>query len=176
MPDCLENQPDSIALALLPLRLQTATEADLPVTGLSMGSLTRNASHVRVQRLAGEPAFGDVILFRTQQQLVAHRVISIRRRDEQILTKGDACPTADPPVAKDTILGKVIGTLVHGQLTIPMRLRAPWCRILAINSRLQHQYRSRWPRLGRSLDPFRFLNRLLERSTQWKHIPSDPTY
>lgn len=160
---------DPLALAMLPLRLAANAVTDLPVTGLSMGSLTRNASHLRIQKIEHAPRFGTVILYITSGKLVAHRIIGRSRGQGLIIAKGDACPQADRPIRTDQVLGQVMAVIVDGHPVIPMRLSLFWSFVLAVNSVLQHHYRKGFPRISRRLDFFRVFNQLLERIEQWIH-------
>lgn len=49
---------------------------------------------------------GEIVLFRSGAQLVAHRVVG-RHRDGRLITKGDSRLIFDPPVRADDIVGVV---------------------------------------------------------------------
>ena len=52
---------------------------------------------------------GDVVVFQSGNMLVVHRVTAID--GDSVTTQGDANNTADAPVPKDAVKGKVIATL-----------------------------------------------------------------
>ena len=54
-------------------------------------------------------AVGDVVVFQSGNMLVVHRVIAID--GDNVTTQGDANNTADAPVSKALVKGKVIATL-----------------------------------------------------------------
>ena len=55
--------------------------------------------------------FADIILYRTEKAVIAHRVVSRQktvRATKAFLVRGDAAKDHDEPVAEDQILGKVV--------------------------------------------------------------------
>jgi len=54
---------------------------------------------------------GDIILYRLQDNFIAHRIVNIKESDRSELTfilKGDASIACDGPVKTEQVLGKVI--------------------------------------------------------------------
>jgi signal peptidase len=54
---------------------------------------------------------GDIILYRFQNDFIAHRIVNIEERDGCGLTfilRGDASVTSDAPVKPEQVLGKVV--------------------------------------------------------------------
>jgi len=53
---------------------------------------------------------GDVIVFRSVNKMIAHRIISIRKKNSQvkILTKGDSLGFFDKPMTEERYIGKII--------------------------------------------------------------------
>ena len=55
------------------------------------------------EALQRPPCRGDVLVFRSAQALVVHRVIATR----PLRLRGDNCLASDPPLSEDAILGRV---------------------------------------------------------------------
>ena len=51
---------------------------------------------------------GDVVVFRSNQKILAHRLIQIDKTNDIYLTRGDFCQKMDNPLSRSEILGKVI--------------------------------------------------------------------
>jgi signal peptidase len=54
---------------------------------------------------------GDIILYRFQNGLIAHRIVNIEERNGcglAFILRGDACTSCDSPVKMQQILGKVV--------------------------------------------------------------------
>ena len=74
---------------------------------------------------------GDIILYRANGSLIAHRVRRIKKMnkgtfktcaDWSFIFKGDACPNCDEPVNVEQILGKVISIERNGDIVDPYGL------------------------------------------------------
>jgi hypothetical protein len=110
-----------------------------------MKPLVPSGSKVRFSP-AGDLALGDIVLARIPGDLlVAHRVIALD--SDRVWTKGDACRTADGPVARRSILARAVR--VEGRIPVPLSTR--WMRLLglALNRfypRLVASYRALFPR------------------------------
>jgi signal peptidase I len=76
---------------------------------------------------------GDIIVFRTDRSLVAHRVLGWvpSRRGARILTRGDHCASHDGLVAPDRVLGRLDARVGSGD-----RLRSFAAFLVAILVRL----------------------------------------
>ncbi len=74
---------------------------------------------------ADDVALGDVVVFRRDSTLVAHRLIGRRREGGRLImkTKGDILPGPDAPVAAERIIGRVVATEHDGR-----RRRFDTCR------------------------------------------------
>jgi hypothetical protein len=89
---------------------------DIPITGGSMGASLPDGTLVRVALGDGATcSAGDVVVFRQQEDIVAHRALA-RARDPRI-TRGDARLAPDQPVSFARVLGRVTG-VVAGRITI----------------------------------------------------------
>ena len=58
---------------------------------------------------AQEVEEGDIVVFQQEGSLLIHRVV--RKDGETLVTKGDANDAPDPPIRKDAIKGKAVGSL-----------------------------------------------------------------
>src|SRR5581483_11098755 len=54
-------------------------------------------------------AIGELVLFKRYERLFAHRVV--RRGAGWLVTRGDAVPGCDPPIAESEVLGVVTGII-----------------------------------------------------------------
>ena len=50
---------------------------------------------------------GEVVIARRGERLVAHRLVSFS--GPLAITRGDACPHADPPIPVGLLIGRVVG-------------------------------------------------------------------
>ena len=80
----------------------------------------------------GEPAPGDVLLCRTGDRLVLHRLIGVDTsgRAVRFILRGDAARRPDPPVDKDDVLGRVVAVRRRRAARL-IRRRLGWARRLA---------------------------------------------
>ena len=73
---------------------------------------------------------GDIVLYRHEYGVVAHRVINIKKTQPSIVSpqhyftlRGDAAPKDDDPVISNQILGKVVSLVRNGRPLDPYCLR-----------------------------------------------------
>jgi signal peptidase I len=80
--------------------------------GLSMHPTIRDGEPVTVEPIeASRVKRGDIILYKTERGLVAHRVVRIERGgdgDRVFYLRGDASTSGDAPVMAEQILGRVV--------------------------------------------------------------------
>ena len=145
MPDARSATPPpaapggaSLALAELFLRdldrfesagKQLAREnrsVDIPITGGSMGASLPDGTLVRVALGDGATcAAGDVVVFRQQEDIVAHRALACVR--DYLITRGDARLAPDQPVSFARVLGRVTGVVAaRNTLEPPGMARRRW--------------------------------------------------
>jgi len=90
--------------------------------------------------------WGDIILYRSDMGVTAHRLIRFETRDgsaARLVLRGDAPGSPDEPVLPRQVLGKVIGVQRGGRLVDPYSWRAMVYRTALLSgSRLK-----RWIRL-----------------------------
>ncbi|MGD8522437.1 MAG: signal peptidase I [Desulfobacterales bacterium] len=79
---------------------------------------------------------GDIILYKSEEKLIAHRVISIKEisipNQYSLILRGDAAYSYDEPVYADQILGKVIAIERNGRSINPYSIKhklSCWARI-----------------------------------------------
>jgi len=101
---------DNVLEIALDLCRRTKGQRYIPITGHSMYPLIREGDQVLV--LLGWTGIqrGDVIVFRREGVLIAHRVMSIDKTDagHVLITKGDNVPYFDPPLNDNQIVGRVL--------------------------------------------------------------------
>lgn len=96
----------SLTIDLLTESLRRNGRVEFRVRGGSMRPLLRNGDLLTVQpAVINQLAVGDVAVFSRAGKLFVHRVI--RMSPSSLLTKGDAFPEADTPVAQHELLGRV---------------------------------------------------------------------
>ncbi len=65
---------------------------------------------------ASDVKLGDIVLYRSERGLIAHRVVEIASRDARIFRlRGDASLSCDRPVAAEQILGRVVRVHRNGR-------------------------------------------------------------
>ncbi|HXH05841.1 MAG TPA: S24/S26 family peptidase, partial [Vicinamibacterales bacterium] len=78
--------------------------------GDSMAPAIEDGDDVIVAPVA-DPAPGDILLCRSGDRLVVHRLIASEGSDgaRRFILQGDAVPRPDPPVDRADVLGRVVG-------------------------------------------------------------------
>lgn len=62
---------------------------------------------------SSQVAEGEIVLFRRERRLFAHRIVRNEARD--ILTRGDSMAAPDSPVERDEVLGRVASIIRNGK-------------------------------------------------------------
>jgi 2-polyprenyl-3-methyl-5-hydroxy-6-metoxy-1,4-benzoquinol methylase len=95
---------------------------------------------IRPARVA-EIGIGDIIVHRTGQRLVAHRLIKKKKVDGFLffITKGDYLSSPDPPISASQLLGKVV-SIERGSRIIQLdtSFQRHWSWVLALTSPWLH--------------------------------------
>jgi hypothetical protein len=106
--------------------LREGLDVRLRLDGWSMKPLVPSGSVLRFSG-CGEPSIGDIVLARlSNDTLVAHRVVALG--PGWVCTKGDACATADVPLARENVLAKAVR--LEGKISLPMS--NSWMRALGL--------------------------------------------
>lgn len=122
---------------------------DIPITGGSMGAALPNGSIARIRLSDGSTCkLGDVVVFRLDEKLVAHRVIHIRA--PFLVTRGDARVAPDPPIP----FSRVLGRMIEPPSMVARSWRARVADVFAMGStiallRVSPSLATRWTRLLR---------------------------
>ena len=113
--------------AILEFRAERRRRSRCYITGNSMAPLIRHGDRLEIDHDPGELRPGDVVVFRREGALVAHRLIRCDRigPGERLVTRGDGCAALDPPVARSQVIGRV--TRVWGPER-SLALESPWWR------------------------------------------------
>jgi len=103
----------------LDLWRQAGKRSIISITGGSMVPLVLHGDQVLVSHGLNGLRTGDLIVFRQSDQVIAHRIIRIRRYggDLVFVTKGDNSLRPDPFVNPEEIIGRVVG-IVHNHRII----------------------------------------------------------
>jgi hypothetical protein len=108
-------------------------EVRLQVTGASMLPYVWPGDVVTIQRRdSAELRPGQIVLYRRDEKLVAHRVKFIL--GDRLITQGDSVPHCDSPVSASEVIGQLVDILRNGRRISPEPLF--WQR--AISPILQH--------------------------------------
>jgi signal peptidase I len=87
--------------------------------GRSMQPAIAEGEAITVERIsAGEVKIGDIILYRAERSVIAHRVEKIGRDRDRVtflLLRGDASEDCDDPVLPAQVLGKVVAVDREGR-------------------------------------------------------------
>lgn len=109
--------PGHVLEAVLDVWGQAGEQHFIPITGNSMLPLIRDGDHVLVAHGCAGVRRGDVVVFRRESRLIAHRVLRIYGGDAlemgkghrpSFVTKGDHAPQFDSPLSADEIVGRVL--------------------------------------------------------------------
>jgi signal peptidase I len=108
--------------------LRSSGELKLQVTGWSMLPTVWPGDVLMIDRVGGdEVSEGDIVLFLRDRRLFVHRVVArdALRQDSSgskyVATRGDSMSTADLPVAKSDLLGRVSSILHRGKWIAPRK-------------------------------------------------------
>lgn len=93
--------------AALDVWSQAGKQHFVAVTGRSMLPLIRDGDRVLITHSAGGVRRGDVILFRREGMLIAHRVLQSCEAGSTFVTKGDNAFDLDPTLNAREIVGRV---------------------------------------------------------------------
>jgi hypothetical protein len=82
-------------------------EAWIGLDGWSMAPALRPGDRLRVEPFgAAPPSAGEVVVARRGARLVTHRLRSLA--SGRAITRGDGCLRADPPIAVEALVGRVV--------------------------------------------------------------------
>lgn len=122
----------------------------LRVSGSSMLPAVRPGDVLTIHRCpARDAARGDLLLVRRGDRFFVHRML--RREGDAIVTRGDAVRSADPPVAFEDLLGKVVSIERRGRSVTPPASTGPATRVAAwafARSALAGRLFTRWNTIG----------------------------
>ena len=91
-----------------------------PAEGFSMGRTIRDGETILVEPVqTGDIRRGDILLYRWERGVRAHRVLRIRRAESVFVLRGDA-GGEEEPVRPEEILGRAVSVERNGR---PVRLR-----------------------------------------------------
>lgn len=89
---------------------QNGAQHRIPIVGTSMYPFLREGDHVLITHDWSKMCLGDIIVFRRNEALFAHRVVKILKAEKEFacITKGDNTTLCDLPVEGREIMGRVI--------------------------------------------------------------------
>ena len=105
-----KSMQEPVLGAVLDAWTQAREKHYIPITGRSMFPLIRNGDQVLVAHGCAGIRRGEVIVFRHDGKLIAHRVLRISKNEagHTFLTKGDNVLQFDPPLRANEIVGRVL--------------------------------------------------------------------
>ena len=131
MPNIDEKSvQDPILEAVLDVWTLAGEKHYIPIAGRSMLPLIKNGDHVLVVHGCADVRCGDVVVFRYEGKLIAHRVLQIYKDiagHHIFITKGDNASRCDPPLSSSEIVGRVLSIRRGGK---EMSLDTPFWRML----------------------------------------------
>lgn len=104
--------------------LRSTGKLRLRVTGWSMLPSVMPGDTLVIDRVQRDAVCeGDIVLFGRDQRFFVHRLMSRSgdRGAAELVTRGDAMPTSDPPVTESELMGKVSFILRNGKCFQPAR-------------------------------------------------------
>jgi signal peptidase I len=92
--------------AAVELLARSGTRGTMIVRGTSMEPTLSPGAVIEVDFSRSSLQPGDLLVFRQAEFIVVHRLVHARRGG-MLRTQGDGCPDPDPPVARESVLGRV---------------------------------------------------------------------
>jgi signal peptidase I len=116
------NYQKNVLMDMINDSLQANGWARFRVVSNSMLPLIRKDDWVTASVLSKQAGvhFGEIILFRRQNELIIHRVI--KSGSGWMITKGDRCLSADVPVNHEDVLARVI-SIERGNRIVNLQTR-----------------------------------------------------
>jgi len=111
--------PRPVLEAALDVWRQIEEQHVIPISGRSMLPTIHDGDHALISHGCAGVRRGDVIVFRQNGRLIAHRVLRVKdsAAGPTFTTKGDNAPALDPPLRADEIVGRVLAIEREGQHT-----------------------------------------------------------
>ena len=132
---------DHVVQQLLLDHMRAGGEAVFLVVSNSMRPLVHQGDEVMVERISSaDLRCGDMVTLWNGKGYWTHRFLGWRMRGNTrvLITKGDACYTADPPVSPDQVIGKVAALQRKGRRLHSHRWPyAPFHALIGLLSRVQ---------------------------------------
>ena len=127
---------DRVGSELIAGSLRAGNEVRVRVAGSSMVPALWPGDELLVRALAlAEPSRGDLLMFVRDGRLCTHRLVDMLDQADgaRLITRGDAAPQFDPPVAPSEILGTV-ALITRAGREIPISM-SPARRLLSFGIR-----------------------------------------
>jgi signal peptidase I len=111
------SPPGHVLEAALDVWGQAGEQHLIPISGNSMRPSIHHGDRALVAHGCAGVRRGDVVVFRRDGRLVAHRVLHIAAGDggPTFVTKGDNASQFDPPLSADEIVGRVLAVEREGR-------------------------------------------------------------
>ncbi|MGQ9705904.1 MAG: S24/S26 family peptidase [bacterium] len=113
---------ESVALELLKDALDNKSCLRISIGGTSMLPFIKDSDEIYIERNKNLPQVGDIIVYKSDSSIVAHRVIKIDIRG-RVYTKGDNRLRIEGPIEIKDIIGKVIKTSRNNKNLFKMRIK-----------------------------------------------------
>jgi hypothetical protein len=99
-------------IAAVELLSRSGRTFDAQISGTSMGNTLPDGARVRIEPVSSVRC-DDVVAFRENERIVAHRVWFRARR--YLILVGDGYRIPDPPVKETAVIGRVVAREDHGE-------------------------------------------------------------
>jgi signal peptidase I len=97
---------ERVALELMIEALRKRKYVNLSMGGTSMIPTINDSEVITIEKIIGRPQLGDIIAYRANGSIIAHRVVKIDCRG-RYYTKGDNRLGIEGPIEMNNIIGKI---------------------------------------------------------------------
>jgi signal peptidase I len=110
--------------------LSQGQTVQVPVHGMSMFPILMPNDKVQIKRVGWNDLNpGQVLVFESEGQWIAHRLISVNQQKKSLLTRGDGLPVPDKPVMAESVKG-VIVKIIKTRSPFAWTINTPFDRFL----------------------------------------------
>ncbi|MEK7297215.1 MAG: signal peptidase I [Planctomycetota bacterium] len=104
------NIKNHIIDAVIETWRQNGAQHRIPIVGSSMYPFVKAGDHILITHDCSKICLGDIVVFRRNEALFAHRVVKILKTGMEFacITKGDNATLCDLPVNGQEIMGRVL--------------------------------------------------------------------
>lgn len=110
--------------------LDQGQTVQVPVHGMSMFPILMPHDQVQIRRIEWDNMKrGQVLVFESGGQWIAHRLVSINLQEKQLITRGDGLPYPDRPIRAENVKG-VITKIIKTRSPLAWTINTPLDRFM----------------------------------------------